>query len=133
MDPFPFLASSQSAHVANLFRHEAICRVAFQYLALPVQSPRWRAIQRQPWMVSRIRLDCESSTTVLRLTCASDSQWSSLPTKLLLAELQRRKEDGVKPECGGRQQGLYDTVAHVFALLLILVLSIVGTRLQLQN
>ncbi|KAK2594273.1 hypothetical protein QQS21_008052 [Conoideocrella luteorostrata] len=53
----------------------------------------------------------------------ADTQWSSLSTKLLLAELQRRKEAGDKPECGGRQQGWYDTVAHVFALLLILVLS----------
>ncbi|KAG5971420.1 hypothetical protein E4U55_001227 [Claviceps digitariae] len=54
-----------------------------------------------------------------------DTQWSSLPTRLLLAELQRRKHGGEtgKPECGGRQQGWYDTAAHVFALLLILVLS----------
>ena len=58
----------------------------------------------------------------------SDTQWSSLPTRLLLAELQRRKHGGEKPECGGRQQGWYDTVSHVFALLLILALSTLGTR-----
>ncbi|KAG6009138.1 hypothetical protein E4U21_003207 [Claviceps maximensis] len=52
-----------------------------------------------------------------------DMQWSSLPTGLLLAELQRRKHSGEKPECGSRQQGWYDTAAHVFALLLILALS----------
>ncbi|KAG6013673.1 hypothetical protein E4U54_006470, partial [Claviceps lovelessii] len=51
------------------------------------------------------------------------AQWSSLPTRMLLAELQRRKHGGEKPQCGGRQQGWYDTAAHVFALLLILVLS----------
>ncbi|KAG6137734.1 hypothetical protein E4U28_004446 [Claviceps purpurea] len=53
----------------------------------------------------------------------ADSAWSSLPTKMLLAELQRRATDGEKPQCGGRQQGWYDTAAHVFALLLILALS----------
>ncbi|KHN95982.1 ZIP family zinc transporter [Metarhizium album ARSEF 1941] len=52
-----------------------------------------------------------------------DRQWSTIPTNLLLAELQRRKEDGVRPACGGKESGWYDTVAHIFALLLILVLS----------
>ncbi|OWT42783.1 ZIP family zinc transporter [Pochonia chlamydosporia 170] len=52
-----------------------------------------------------------------------DSPWSSIPTNLLFAELQRRKDEGDRPACGGKQTGWYDTVAHVFALLLILVLS----------
>lgn len=67
------------------------------------------------------------STTKGLTAYASDTPWSSLPTKLLLAELQRRKEDGERPACGGRQKGWYDTVAHIFALLLILALSTLGT------
>ncbi|KAI5467473.1 Zinc/iron permease [Mariannaea sp. PMI_226] len=49
--------------------------------------------------------------------------WASIPTNLLLAELQRRKEDGEKPTCGNRTKGYYDTTAHVFALILILAVS----------
>ncbi|KAF7553766.1 hypothetical protein G7Z17_g3382 [Cylindrodendrum hubeiense] len=49
--------------------------------------------------------------------------WTSIPTHLILAELQRRKEDGDKPQCGSRTKGTYSTPAHVFALALILVLS----------
>ncbi|CEI64462.1 hypothetical protein FVEN_g10743 [Fusarium venenatum] len=49
--------------------------------------------------------------------------WASIPTDLILAELRRRQEDGEKPECGSRSKGSYDTSAHVFALILILVLS----------
>ncbi|KAH7155631.1 Zinc/iron permease [Dactylonectria estremocensis] len=49
--------------------------------------------------------------------------WTSIPTHLILAELQRRKEDGEKPQCGSRTRGGYDTSAHVFALVLILTLS----------
>ncbi|KAK7416759.1 hypothetical protein QQZ08_011900 [Neonectria magnoliae] len=52
-----------------------------------------------------------------------ESSWASIPTHLILAELQRRKEDGKKPECGSRTRGSYDTSAHVFALVLILTLS----------
>ncbi|KAH0597590.1 hypothetical protein MHUMG1_04969 [Metarhizium humberi] len=52
-----------------------------------------------------------------------DPQWSAISTKLLLAELQRRKEDGERPACGSKETGWYDTAAHVFALLLILTLS----------
>ncbi|CAM1504388.1 Fc.00g019790.m01.CDS01 [Cosmosporella sp. VM-42] len=49
--------------------------------------------------------------------------WSSIPTNLILAELEKRAKDGEKPECGSRTRGSYDTSAHVFALILILVLS----------
>ncbi|KAG5950754.1 hypothetical protein E4U53_004453 [Claviceps sorghi] len=59
------------------------------------------------------------------------TQWSSLPTRLLLAELQRRKHGGEKAECGGRQQGWYNTAAHVFALLLILALSTLACGIPL--
>lgn len=55
-----------------------------------------------------------------------DPQWSVISTKLLLAELQRRKEDGERPACGSKETGWYDTAAHVFALLLILTLSTLG-------
>ncbi|KAM0466520.1 hypothetical protein ACHAPV_000023 [Trichoderma viride] len=53
--------------------------------------------------------------------------WASIPSNLLRAELQRRADDGEKPQCGGHNSGWYDTAAHVFALLLILVLSTLGT------
>ncbi|KAH6608860.1 hypothetical protein Trco_002206 [Trichoderma cornu-damae] len=49
--------------------------------------------------------------------------WESIPSNLLLAELQRRKDGGERRQCGGHNAGWYDTAAHVFALLLILVLS----------
>ncbi|PTB66060.1 Zinc/iron permease [Trichoderma citrinoviride] len=49
--------------------------------------------------------------------------WASIPSHLLRAELQRRQDEGERPQCGGHNSGWYDTAAHVFALLLILVLS----------
>jgi hypothetical protein len=49
--------------------------------------------------------------------------WTDLPTELLRAELERRQEDSVKLACGSGDKGYYDTVAHVFALILILALS----------
>ncbi|KAL7793149.1 Zinc/iron permease [Trichoderma ceciliae] len=49
--------------------------------------------------------------------------WTSIPSSLLRAELQRRRDGGERPQCGGRNSGWYDTAAHIFALLLILVLS----------
>ncbi|POR31637.1 Heat shock protein STI1 [Tolypocladium paradoxum] len=60
-----------------------------------------------------------------------DATWSSIPTNLLLQELRRREEGGEKPQCGSRQTGWYDTVAHIFALLLILVLSTLACGLPL--
>ncbi|KAL6887776.1 Zinc/iron permease [Trichoderma longibrachiatum] len=49
--------------------------------------------------------------------------WASIPSHLLRAELQRRRDEGERPQCGGHNSGWYDTAAHIFALLLILVLS----------
>lgn len=55
-----------------------------------------------------------------------DVSWSSIPTEWLLAELAKR-DDGTtadpKPQCGSGKKGSYDTALHVFALVLILVLS----------
>lgn len=55
-----------------------------------------------------------------------DLSWSSLSTEFLRAEIARRDEDFKKPECGSGRKGSYNTSAHVFALILILVLSTVG-------
>ncbi|KAI0169383.1 Zinc/iron permease [Hypoxylon sp. FL1284] len=55
--------------------------------------------------------------------------WTSVPTHLLLAELERRhgaanpNPDAEKPACGSGERGTYDTPLHVFALFLILTLS----------
>ncbi|KJZ76997.1 hypothetical protein HIM_03318 [Hirsutella minnesotensis 3608] len=60
-----------------------------------------------------------------------DLTWSSIPTTLLLEELRRRDEEGQRPACGGKKKGWYDTVAHIFALFLILVLSTLACGLPL--
>ncbi|KAK7954310.1 hypothetical protein PG988_015004 [Apiospora saccharicola] len=56
-----------------------------------------------------------------------DISWSTIPTDLLLAEISRRQDAGPpenkKPVCGSGEKGSYDTPLHVFALVLILVLS----------
>lgn len=54
--------------------------------------------------------------------------WSAaeIPSSLLRAELERRKDEGEKPECGSSSHGSYNMPLHVFALVLILVLSTVG-------
>lgn len=58
-----------------------------------------------------------------------DVSWTSVPTHLLLAELERRhgpgnsNPDAEKPACGSGDRGTYDTPLHVFALFLILTLS----------
>ncbi|KAM0256955.1 hypothetical protein ACHAQJ_004656 [Trichoderma viride] len=59
--------------------------------------------------------------------------WTSIPSSLLRAELQRRQDGGEKPQCGGHNSGWYDTAAHVFALLLILVLSTLACGLPLLS
>lgn len=41
--------------------------------------------------------------------------------------MARRDEDVIKPECGSGVKGSYNTSAHVLALVLILVLSVIGT------
>ncbi|ORY15031.1 Zinc/iron permease [Clohesyomyces aquaticus] len=49
--------------------------------------------------------------------------WTDVPTHLLHAELLRRR-DGERPACGTKgSKGSYNTPLHVFALILILVLS----------
>lgn len=52
---------------------------------------------------------------------------SSIPRDLLLAELAKRDTGDAKPECGSGKKGSYDTPLHVFALVLILALSTLGT------
>lgn len=65
----------------------------------------------------------------LALTFVSllDFPLSSIPRELLLAELSSRDDGNTKPQCGSGQKGSYDTALHVFALILILVLSTLGT------
>lgn len=53
-----------------------------------------------------------------------------MSTEYLRAELARRAEEAEKPQCGSGRKGGYNTSAHVFALVLILVLSTLG-RLKL--
>lgn len=53
-----------------------------------------------------------------------DFSWTSIPTELLAAELARRDDAVTKPKCGSKERGSYDTALHVFALGLILILSI---------
>lgn len=50
----------------------------------------------------------------------------SISTEILRAELARREEETIRPQCGSGIKGSYNTSAHVFALILILVLSTVG-------
>ncbi|KAH6663243.1 Zinc/iron permease [Halenospora varia] len=57
---------------------------------------------------------------------AADPSWTSISTEFLRAELARRDETKLKPECGSGIKGSYNTSAHVFALILILVLSTVA-------
>ncbi|KAK8216994.1 Zinc/iron permease, partial [Phyllosticta paracitricarpa] len=52
------------------------------------------------------------------------ASWSELPLDVLRRELQRRQDDGERPECGSGIKGSYNTPLHVFALILILVLSV---------
>lgn len=52
--------------------------------------------------------------------------WASISTEYLRAELERRTEIAEKPKCGSGSKGSYNTSAHVFALILILVLSTIA-------
>ena len=57
---------------------------------------------------------------------SESSPWAHIPLDVLRAELQRRAEND-KPQCGTKGgRGDYNTGLHVFALVLILVLSIAG-------
>ncbi|MCJ1242827.1 hypothetical protein MMC30_000022 [Trapelia coarctata] len=52
------------------------------------------------------------------------THWSDIPTSLLLSELRRRQDTPEKAVCGSKgHHGDYNTSLHVFALVLILVLS----------
>jgi len=52
---------------------------------------------------------------------------STISTELLRAELlTRQEEDDVRPVCGSGAKGAYNTPLHVFALFLILFLSVAG-------
>ncbi|RDA90760.1 hypothetical protein CP533_2967 [Ophiocordyceps camponoti-saundersi (nom. inval.)] len=62
---------------------------------------------------------------------SADQMWSSVSITSLLSEIERRREQGERPECGGRRSGWYDTSAHVCALLLILTLSTLACGLPL--
>ncbi|KAF2146750.1 uncharacterized protein K452DRAFT_218939 [Aplosporella prunicola CBS 121167] len=53
----------------------------------------------------------------------SAPSWSEIPYEFLRAELHRRQQDGARPACGSARKGTYNTPLHVFALVLILVLS----------
>ena len=58
---------------------------------------------------------------------SSNSPWADIPLDILRAELQRRQTDAEKPQCGTKgRRGEYNTGIHVFALVLILVLSTGG-------
>lgn len=59
----------------------------------------------------------------LTSTPSTDFPWSAIPTEALLAELARRDDTDGKPKCGSGKKGYYDTGLHVFALILILVVS----------
>lgn len=55
---------------------------------------------------------------------------SAISTELLRAELRTRQDDNsehVRPVCGSGAKGVYNTPLHVFALFLILVLSVAGS------
>jgi len=53
--------------------------------------------------------------------------WADIPTHLLHAELLRRQRDA-RPACGTKGgRGQYNTPIHVFALVLILLVSTAGT------
>ncbi|RDA86871.1 hypothetical protein CP532_1425 [Ophiocordyceps camponoti-leonardi (nom. inval.)] len=62
---------------------------------------------------------------------ATGQIWSAVTINTLFDEIERRREQGERPECGGRRPGWYDTSAHVCALLLILTLSTLACGLPL--
>ncbi|KAH8813057.1 Zinc/iron permease [Xylogone sp. PMI_703] len=59
-------------------------------------------------------------------TMRRSSIWADIPSEILRAELVRRQEDPPQPACGSGEKGTYNTPLHVFALILILVLSTVA-------
>lgn len=77
---------------------------------------------RIPRCVPRL-LSIPSRRQLLTISRPPDISWSLIPTDILLAELSRRQDAPVKPQCGSRTGGAYDTPLHVFALFLVFVLS----------
>ncbi|RFU32738.1 hypothetical protein B7463_g3629, partial [Scytalidium lignicola] len=61
------------------------------------------------------------------------SIWADIPSEFLRAELARRAEDPPQPACGSDERGTYNTPLHVFALVLILVLSTVACGFPLVS
>jgi hypothetical protein len=57
--------------------------------------------------------------------------WDDVPTAVLQAQLARR-QDTALPSCGSSNTGTYNTSIHVFALVLILLVSVAGSYLALQ-
>ena len=68
------------------------------------------------------------------MSLAVPGPYSEVSTALLLAELRRRQDASEKPECGSEgHRGTYNLPIHVFALVLILVLSTAGKRTRLHR
>jgi hypothetical protein len=70
-------------------------------------------------MMCRMRKDADVYTDVMTI--------ADLPIEILRAELRRRQDGADRPACGSGKRGAYNTPIHVFALILILSLSTIGT------
>jgi zinc transporter 1/2/3 len=58
----------------------------------------------------------------------SIQSWADIPTAFLHAELARRQDVNTeRPACGSSTSSSYNTGIHVFALILILTLSVACT------
>jgi solute carrier family 39 (zinc transporter), member 1/2/3 len=60
------------------------------------------------------------------MTDGLPSQLRQIPISLIQAELARRAEEQDGSTCGSVARGSYNTPLHVFALILILILSTFG-------
>ncbi len=58
--------------------------------------------------------------------------WDDVPTAVLQAQLARR-QDTALPSCGSTNKGTYNTSIHVFALVLILLVSVAGSYSVLRS
>ncbi|KAI1383905.1 Zinc/iron permease [Hypoxylon trugodes] len=68
---------------------------------------------------------------MITMSNQGEHSWASIPTDQLIAELSRRHGGSnsmaaEKPACGSGDRGAYDTPLHIFALFLILTLSILA-------
>lgn len=83
-----------------------------------------RCLYSQARYISSIGARLRLTVTILAI-----KSWADIPVAVLQAELQRRQDRPEKPECGTKgRRGSYNTSLHVFALVLILVLSTLGRR-----